>query len=461
MPEAEWENMGVATEALASAPSVVVARGSATGSLTDIAFPSGGAWGWVKRGTVSAIQQGLFAGSHFVANVLLARWLAPASYGVFALAYSFFLLLLLLYMALFYEPILVYGAGRYSAVFLAYVRVLVRAHFLILLPLSFLMAIVAPIFGRFYNQELKMALLVLAAASSFLLLVWLFRAAFYARIDPYAGAVAGACYLVLLVIAIAILRVLGMLSAATALGGMSVASFLVSAGCMYRLNVIHGSEPANGCLRAIQVISDHWNYGRWAAVTGVAGWVSTNIYYTLLPARFGLGSTAMLRALMNLMYPLLHSMMAIVLLLIPTLVRQREQGGVTRVKQTVRKLLTMFLPIGIVYLIMLVTFRRPLVHLLYGERYNDVSLWMAISVGILPITSGIAGLFGAAFRALERPRLISWAYLASMAIALLIGIPLTFRYGVAGATFALVVNDLPVIGILAIFLAAFRDPLTV
>src|SRR5215831_18117163 len=92
MPEADWENIGVATEALVSAPTSTVARGSATDSLTQIDFPSGRAWGWFKRGTVSAIQQGLFAGSHFVANVLLARWLAPASYGVFALAYSFFLL---------------------------------------------------------------------------------------------------------------------------------------------------------------------------------------------------------------------------------------------------------------------------------------------------------------------------------------------------------------------------------
>src|SRR5215469_3269680 len=58
---------------------------------------------WTKRGSQSVLQQGLFAGAHFCANVLIARWLVPESYGAFALAYAFFLLLLSVYMALIYE----------------------------------------------------------------------------------------------------------------------------------------------------------------------------------------------------------------------------------------------------------------------------------------------------------------------------------------------------------------------
>src|ERR1039458_1635907 len=36
---------------------------------------------WTTRGASSVLQQGLFAGAHFVTNVLLARWLAPSAYG--------------------------------------------------------------------------------------------------------------------------------------------------------------------------------------------------------------------------------------------------------------------------------------------------------------------------------------------------------------------------------------------
>src|SRR5215471_6630635 len=54
-------------------------------------FPLDRLQAWAVRGGVSILQQGLFAGSHFVVNVLLARWLPPRSYGALALAYSFFL----------------------------------------------------------------------------------------------------------------------------------------------------------------------------------------------------------------------------------------------------------------------------------------------------------------------------------------------------------------------------------
>ena len=40
---------------------------------------------WVGKGSLAVLDQGLFAGSNFMLNVLLARWLAPADFGAFAL----------------------------------------------------------------------------------------------------------------------------------------------------------------------------------------------------------------------------------------------------------------------------------------------------------------------------------------------------------------------------------------
>jgi O-antigen/teichoic acid export membrane protein len=469
MPIPDAESGNAATEAVRNPASAVAAAdllparpaASDNSASLKVAIP----WempfdrlrAWAFRGGSSVLQQGLFAGAHFLTNVLLARWLAPASYGAFALAYSVFLLLLAFYMALFYEPVLVYGPGRYASTFSTYIRVLVRAHFLLLLPMSLLIAFAAPLLGRFYTHEFQLAFLALTVVSPLLLLVWLCRAAFYAQLNPHAGAVAGACYFVLLVLCIWILQRGGMLSPATALGGMAGGSLLVSAGCLYRFRKQGEQAASIPELKFARVVSDHWHYGRWAWLTAVASWIPANIYYALLPARFGLESTAMLRALMNLMYPLLHTVSPLVTLLIPILVRQRERNGLQRMKRTVLQLVALFVPAGVLYLLFLAAFRAPILHLLYAGRYNNVSAWAAVSIGILPITSGIAYLLGAALRALERPHLIFWSYLASTIAALAVGIPVTLHYGVSGAAFALVLNDLPTIVVLAVCLARCKE----
>jgi len=456
MVEGDSGNAVAEVAGIVSAPALAPGKAAGLSTVLPANLPFDQVRAWAVRGGVSVLQQGLFAGSHFVTNVLLARWLAPASYGAFAVAYSTFLLLLLLYMALFYEPLLVYGSGRYAGSFPAYVRVLVRAHFVLLLPVGLLFALAAPFFGRFYGHEFQVALVSLALLCSLLLLVWLCRAAFYAQLNPHAGAVAGACYFVLLVLSIWMLRRYGALSPATALGSMAGVSLFVGGAGLHRFRQAARALVSSPEVMTRRVLSDHWGYGKWAVLTAVASWIPANIYYALLPARFGLESTALLRALMNLMYPLLHTMMALILLLIPILVQQRQREGLARVKGTALQLVVMFLPVGALYALFLVAFRDPLLRLLYAGRYANVSSWTIMWIGVLPITGGIVGLLGAGLRSMEHPHLIFWSYLPSTVVAISAGIPLTFHYGVPGAALALALNDLPAIAVLTLCLARLK-----
>ena len=68
-------------------------------------------------------------GTNFVVNILLARWLTPAEYGAFALAYSVFVLLGVFHIAILIEPMLVFGPGRYRERFPEYLGILLRGHF--------------------------------------------------------------------------------------------------------------------------------------------------------------------------------------------------------------------------------------------------------------------------------------------------------------------------------------------
>jgi O-antigen/teichoic acid export membrane protein len=457
LPETKSEGAGVAIEELLPGQSPSPRKILGVEAIFSGRLPFARLQAWAVRGGASILQQGLFAGSHFAMNVLLARWMTPASYGAFALAYSFFVLMLSLYMALFCEPLLVYGAGRYEGLFSAYIRILLRGHFLLLLPVSLLLVLIAPLIGRFYTHEFQVAFVSLAAVGPFLPLVWLFRAVYYARLNPYAGTVAGACYFVLLLLSMWALRVFGILSPATALGAVGVSSFLVCAGCIYDIH--KGEQTQSGLPEGMnaRVLSDHWRYGRWAAFTAIATWIPANIYYALLPARFGLEGTAMLRAMMNLMYPLLHSFLALLMLLIPILVRQRERSGLQFSKRTTLQLIALYIPVGVLFLFFVTVFRAPILRLLYAGRYNSVSMWVVLCVATLPITTGVIGLLGSALRSFERPHLAFFGYLPSTITALAVGVPLAIRYGVSGAASGLILSDLSAIVALSICFAGYKE----
>lgn len=415
-------------------------------------------YSWTARGASSVLQQGLFAGAHFVMNVLLARWLAPSAYGAFALAYAVFLLLLMSYSASFCEPIMVYGSSRYADAFPAYIRIVLRAHFLIPLPLILLMACATPLLGRFYTHDFQVAFLVLSLSSPFLLLIWLCRSAFYAQLNPHAGTIAGACYFVLLISLVSILRHYGALSPATAVGCMALSALAVSAGCLYRFRPRGTRLDPVPEWKSTHIMADHWRYGRWSTLTAFAAWIPTNIFYLILPERFGLESTAALRALMNLMYPLLQSVSALVILLIPVLVRQLTREGPRKVKRTTVQLVSLFVPVAVLYFLFLAMFGTRILRFLYAGRYSDISTWAVLAVGSVPITSGVIGLLGAALRALDLPRLVFWGCLASAILALTLGAAVTLRYGVTGATYALVFDDVPAVALLTFFLVRFKGP---
>ena len=233
---------------------------------------------------------------------------------------------------------------------------------------------------------------------------------------------------------------------------MAFSGLSVSAGCLYRFRPRGPRlDPVPGW-KSGQVLRDHWRYSRWATLTAFAIWIPTNIFYVILPERFGLESTAALRALMNLMYPLLQSVSALVILLIPVMVRQLKREGVHKVKRTTAQLISLFVPVAILYLVFLAAFGSRILGLLYAGRYSDISIWAILAVGSVPITNGVIGLLGAALRALDVPRLVFWGCLASALLAITVGAAVTLRYGVTGATCALVFDDIPAIVLLTLFL---------
>src|SRR5260370_36194446 len=69
-------------------------------------------WGW--RSAMSLVDQGLTSGAGFAVNLLLARWMAPAGYGAFAVAFAGFLFVSGFHNGLLLEPMTVMRPSRYT-----------------------------------------------------------------------------------------------------------------------------------------------------------------------------------------------------------------------------------------------------------------------------------------------------------------------------------------------------------
>jgi len=401
---------------------------------------------WVGKGSLAVLDQGLFASSNFLLNVLLARWLAPADYGAFALAYSVFLLLLVFHSAILTGPMLVFGPGKYRERFPEYLGILLRGHFALMVPGAALLAAAAFLLRWLYSPAVERAFLALAIAGPFILLLWLLRRAFYVRLNPGWAAVGGGVYLLILLASALTLRAAGRLTPATGFLAMAAASLIT---CLILLVLLRPTLARDSsAMRA--VAADHWRFGKWGAAAAGPGWVTDNIYYLVLPAWVGLAESGALKALLNLAMPALQSISALGVLLLPILVRDRDCGGPRAMKRTIKLSLALFLLGSACYLALLWGFRLQIFHFLYAGKYAAYASWPLLLVGLLPFAQSLPTVMGGALGALEKPNLGFWSSVGSGAVALALGVPLASSLGAGGALVGFVVSYV-LMGVLMLF----------
>ena len=167
---------------------------------------------WSSKGFWAVSDQGLFAVSNLLVNVILARSLPRAEYGAFATAYTVLLLVNVVHSALISEPMLVFGADRYGASFSHYFRILLRYHWLLTLGISACLGVTAVVLTATTSGSLGQAAAGLTVVAPFILLNWLVRRACYVVSRPRLAALGGALNLTVVIIGTIVLARLRMLS---------------------------------------------------------------------------------------------------------------------------------------------------------------------------------------------------------------------------------------------------------
>lgn len=395
--------------------------------------PSGrrSAMRWAGKGFWAVTDQGLFAGSNFLLNILLARWLGPAEYGAFAVAFTIFLLLGTFHTALLTEPMLVFGAGRFKDRLPQYLGTLLYGHLLFALPAGLLLGLGALACWWADAQTLAIGLASLALAQPFILLLWLLRKACYIRSNPRQAATVGAGYMVLMLAGLILLHRLEWVTIAAAMMVMGASSLLAVLALCWRLD-IDWRGPADHATRS-EAIREHWRYGRWSTPTQGLNFVPVSIHFLFLPMFATMDQVGAFKALANFLLPMRHASAALCGLLVPKFVTTLARGGATRLLFTVMALLSLgavaaWLALGL--------FHSQLFTLAYGDNFAAYAplLWLA---GAIPVLATVLNVLSAFAKAHERPELVFRACLVASGVAIGVGLPAAMFYGIAGCFFAI------------------------
>jgi O-antigen/teichoic acid export membrane protein len=377
------------------------------------------------------VDQGLFTLTNFGLNILLARWLSPEEYGAFTIAFTLFLLFGALHIAVLIEPLLIFGPSTYEHTLSDYFDTTLSLHWGFVALAGVLLVTVGFLCWLSDAVALSSSILALAVAGPFMLLLWLLRGMCYVRSESIFLAVWGSCfYLVLMVVGSVCLFSHQWLSASSGISLMGGASGLVSVWLSSRLGV-HWRKANIGQIRR-DAIAHHWQYGRWSAATYAFVWIPENFPYLLLAHWGGLSASAALRALVNLLMPLLRLQAALVPLLLTIFARTWTSAQVRQVRQ-----LLSALTIGaIVYWLSLGVYHRSILMWLYDGQYQEYGTYLWL-LGLIPFCGSVSTVLSTVLRARKHPELVFWAHATAAIIVLTVGIGLVAAWGTVGAVWGM------------------------
>lgn len=395
---------------------------------------------YIKKGGVTVIDQGIFSFSLLVIHILLARWMKPVEYGAFTVAYSILILLQSLYIGFFYEPMIIFGSGKYKANQLKYLQTLIHGHFIISAFSGIILILCSLILFK-TTELLKYSFLGLGIGMPFIFLFNLIRRFYYLRLEPQKAALSSMIYFWGILLSIYILfcfKRISPFAAFVAIGGVSFVIGLSILKYFYPQFKLLELNDDNIDLKTVAI--DHFKYGKWSGSANLINWIPTNIYFVVLPFFTNIEETGALRALVNFSAPMQQLIGALNLLFLPLASKMYSEKQIKSLQRVV-SLYTIFIFIlTITYWLVLGLFGNNLIDLLYKGKYLKYAnlLWL---VGFLPLLSTVSLPRSYALRAMKRPDRIFFSYIVTVFFSVF-GIIFIIYWGIIGAIMGLLISTI-------------------
>lgn len=406
---------------------------------------------WNRAGW-AITDQGLFSGTHFAVNIVLARWLHPLDYGAYAFAYSLYLLAAAVYRAFITEPALVFGGGRHKTGLRRYLGQLVRIHFLGTALAAGAFLATGAVLGLAGNWRLGTAVAALAPSAPLLLLFWMLRGACYIESRAREAAQAGTGYLIATLSMLAIAAATGLLSPALTFVLMGCAA-LASSLLLIRNLSVEGGVLGTGT-QSRRVLGDHWGYGRWAALSAAVLWTANSGYYLLAALFLGAENVGVMKAFLNLIAPVTLAATAIYQFSLPRLAGLFDAGHSKEALRASLGTIGIVLGTSSLFALLLIALRKSILTFIYGDFYAQFDNMIMLLALILLLQLAANGLMFI-FRAQLQPRRCFLPAAGGAVFTLLVGSQLILRYELNGVWIAMAGTWVAIIAGLAL---SFRKP---
>ena len=326
-------------------------------------------------------DQAIFALSSFILNVLFARWLSEAEYGLFAVSFSGFILFSGFHWCVFLEPLLVQSAQVTMQQRRAFIVTLAWEHLLLIL-LATAIGGVCDLIATDYNKPIVGdAILWAASAGSMISTLLTARRLCLVFLSAKTSAITGLFYFLAMV---ATGMVLDWMQWVTwyglwlTMGGWSLICSLIILILLYR------TTTPGEAYSLYEMLRFQSRYARWAVAAAINPWLRYEGVYLFLANFVSLEAVALTRSLLVLANPLGQINLAMNASWLVTFSDDHAN-------QRRHNLLRAAIPYGLMAVTMITIvslFPVTIVHLTFGERYESVA-WLLPFVYIATSLNGM------------------------------------------------------------------------
>ena len=396
---------------------------------------------WGARVGFSLVDQGLFSGAGFLVNLLLARWLVPASYGAFAVAFAGFLFISGFHNVLILEPLTVMGPGRHSDNLPAYFRAQFLIHFLLVgwLAIAGLLGGVAlsrvtpdsPLVGAIFGSALMLPLL---------LLLWLVRRVCYVLQIPRLAVAGTASYFVLVVAGLLTLRHFGWATPFFSFLLMGGASLVASGVLLARIGFFRDPKVSSD-ISWQATLRENWTYGRWLVGSTILAFANGQAQTFVVAGMIGLGAAGVLRAMQLPSLLMTQALTAGSLLILPNLSYDLGRANLHRLR---RKALLTSLFMGLaasLFSVALFFLSGTITRLFYGGRYSE-SAWLIPVLALMTVGTGLSFGFSMLLRLMRKTHVEFLAFCIAGVLSLASAFLFSRAWGVRGVAISMVFGSM-------------------
>ena len=392
----------------------------------------------IRQVTFSVADQALSVGGMFLVTIALARTQTKEAYGIFTLSYTLLTFLTGLHNAAILETFTIYGSGRYVDRYPEYSGLLWRANAALLLGLTVVLLVLWRVLLWAGDPGLvSRSFLGMSLSFGVLLTASFARRTFYIRRKPELAARFSLIFFLACVFLLWLFLRIGRLDGFYA---------FVIPGCAWVLAgiVLMAELPTRNRGQAFTASEpdywiQHWKYSRWVFVTALIFQFTTQGYYWLAAGFLSIKDVANLRAMYNVVTPVDQVFVATAMLVLPIMSARystRHLPGLLNVWK--RYALVSFL-VTASFAALVRIFGRPILHLFYGGRFDDTATLVG-TFALFPVVMCIGNSVNAALKAMEKPNIVFWAYVASGSATILIGLPLLIYFGLRGAVYGIIAS---------------------